>query len=477
MDKVRGSRSGAELQRRHLHLQPKRFLDGATSPPLHHLTGAGVLMNTHHELPIAAAAAMKLGLIATFAAFVCSLSACNDVLSVSNPGAIQEGQLGDPALKQLIVNGAIGEFQYAYGQYAQWSAVLTDEAFTDHTNVDVRDFSEHNCGDLNTINSTTYEYVQRARQSADDAAGRLKSLIGATATSDLNVARALAYGGYSYVLLGEGWCESPVNLSAPLPSDSLLRRAIAHFYEAITVATAGSSGTNVAAAQDLINMSRVGAARAALKLGDAALARTYASQVPATYEKLAYYSSNSVRENNALNALTHAAGASLGMYVKFQGLNDPRVPQPAATQLGLTGGSIYTPLTPYMYTGWVPSGSASPRIAVNSNIKFATALEAQYVLAETDGPTPATLNFVNQRRAVGGQGAVALTGAALMTELAEQRARDFYLTGQRLGDLRRYLKAGTDLFPTGKYPVFNDSYGAAKCLIVPLSEKAGNPNY
>ena len=98
-------------------------------------------------------------------------------------------------------------------------------------------------------------------------------------------------------------------------------------------------------------------------------------------------------------------------------------------------------------------------------------------MAETDGPTPATLNFVNQRRSVGGQGAVALTGAALMTELAEQRARDFYLTGQRLGDLRRYLKAGNDMFPTGKYPVFNDSYGSLKCLIVPLSEKAGNPNY
>ncbi|HMG96719.1 MAG TPA: hypothetical protein VK565_10480 [Gemmatimonadaceae bacterium] len=129
-----------------------------------------------------------------------------------------------------------------------------------------------------------------------------------------------------------------------------------------------------------------------------------------------------------------------------------------------------------MYTGWVATGAA-PRVDVNFDIKFATALEAQYVLAETDGPTPATLTFVNQRRAVGGQGAVALTGAALMTELADQRARDFYLTGQRLGDLRRYAKAGTDMFPTGKYPIFNDSYGALKCLIVPLSEKAGNPNY
>src|SRR5438046_9539553 len=350
-------------------------------------------MNTHKILPTEAA---TNGVWTTCVAVAIAIivAACNDVLSVKNPGAIQEGQLGDPALAQLIVNGAIGEFQYAYGQYAQWSAVLSDEAFTDHTNVDVRDFSEHNFGDLNTINSTTYEYVQRARQSADDAAGRLKSLIGATATSELNVARALAHAGYRYVVLGEGWCESPVNLSAPLPSDSLLRRAITHFDEAIAVATAGSTGANVTAAQDLINMSRVGAARAALKLGDAALARTYASLVPANYEKLAYYSSNTVRENNALNALTHASGASLGMYSKFQGLNDPRVPQPASPQLGLTGGSIYTPLTPYMYTGWVASGTA-PRIDVNFDIKFATGLEAQYILAETDGPTAATLTFVN----------------------------------------------------------------------------------
>ena len=431
-------------------------------------------MKTHMNLPIEAA--KKILTVIIFAAITLTPAGCNDALKVTNPGAIQEGQLGDPALAQLIVNGAIGEFQYAYGQYAQWSAVLSDEAFTDHTNVDVRDFSEHNFGELNTINSTTYEYVQRARQSADDAVERLKGLAGAGASSDLNVARALAYGGYSYVLLGEGWCDSPVNLSAPLPSDSLLRRAITRFDEAITVAAAASTGSNVAAAQDIINMSRVGAARAALKVGDAALARTYASQVPAAYEKLNYYSSNTVRENNALNALTHAAGASLAMYTRFLGLNDPRVPQPAATQLGLTGGSIYTPLTPYMYTGWVATGAA-PRIDVNFDIKFATGLEAQYVLAETDGPTPATVTFVNQRRAVGGQGAVALTGAALMTELADQRARDFYLTGQRLGDLRRYAKAGTDLFPTGKYPVFNDSYGTLKCLIVPLSEKAGNPNY
>jgi hypothetical protein len=231
----------------------------------------------------------------------------------------------------------------------------------------------------------------------------------------------------------------------------------------------------VAASQDLIYMSQVGAARAALKLGDVALAKSFASQVPASYVKYAYYSQNSVRENNALNALTHATGASLAMGPHFLGLNDPRVPQPASTQLGLTGGAIYTPLTPYMYTGWVASGPA-PRIDFGSDIEFATGLEAQYDLAEADGPTQATLDFVNARRAVGGEAPVTLSSAGLMAELAEQRARDFYLTGQRLGDLRRYAAAGTDLFPKGLYPLFNDTYGDAKCMIVPLSEKTGNPN-
>jgi len=64
-----------------------------------------------------------------------------------------------------------------------------------------------------------------------------------------------------------------------------------------------------------------------------------------------------------------------------------------------------------------------------------------------------------------------------VTEFRMQRAFDFYLTGQRLGDLRRYADAGTDLFPTGKYPTLRDSYGAMHCFIVPLSEKSSNPNY
>lgn len=413
--------------------------------------------------------------VCTVFALVCATAACEDLLSVKDPGAIQEEQLKDAALEQLMVNGVMGEFQFAYGSYALWSGVLADEVFTDHTNVSVREFSLHNFIDLNDTNQGVYENLQRARASADDTVERLREMLGAAAANSLNVARALAYGGYAYTLLGEGFCEAPIKLSKPMPSDSLLRRAIARFDEAVTVATAARQGANVAAAQDLIYMSQVGAARAALKLGDLTRARGYATLVPETYEKLSYYSSNSVRENNALNGATRTSGGYLGMHPVFLSITDLRVPRPATARPGLNSNAIFSPQRPYMYSGW--SATTAQVVDITTHIKFATGLEARYIVAEADGPTAATLTFVNARRAVGGQAAVTLAGAALITELRDQRARDFFLTGQRLGDLRRYDKTGTDLFPKGKYPVFPDPYGALKCFIVPLNEKAGNPNY
>ena len=407
------------------------------------------------------------------------LSACENLLEVSDPGSIQGSQLEDPTLENLLVNGVMGEFQFAYGYYALWSGVLADEIFTDHTNVSVREFSLHNFNDLNDITTGAYENIHRARQSADDASARLKTMLGAGASSSLSMARVMAYGGYSYVLLAEGFCGSPVNLSEELPPEELFKRAIARFDTAITVSNAVKAGTTVAAtitaANDLINMSNVGAARAALKMGDPVKARTYAALVPANYEKLAYYSSNSVRENNQLNRPARTADPFVGVAPAFFNLADPRVPRLATSRPGLNSNPIFPPQRPFMFTGWTAT-TVQP-IDITTTIKFATALEAQYVIAEADGGTASTLAFVNARRAVGNQPPVDLTGAALVTELREQRARDFFLTGQRLGDLRRYLKAGTDLFPKGKYPVFTDFYGEAKCFIVPLSEKAANPNY
>jgi hypothetical protein len=67
-----------------------------------------------------------------------------------------------------------------------------------------------------------------------------------------------------------------------------------------------------------------------------------------------------------------------------------------------------------------------------------------------------------------------------MAELRDQRSRDFYLDGHRLGDLRRYKEYyGVDLFPKGPYPgstsgqVYNET---VTCWPLPTNEINGNPN-
>jgi hypothetical protein len=404
-----------------------------------------------------------------------ALAACSGLLDVTNPRYISEGQLTDPALEQLVVNGVIGEFQYAYGYYALYSGILSDETFTDHTQVGIRELSLHNILESNDVDASVYANLHRARQSAEDGVARLKAMLGDASTSSLNMATVLAYGGYAYALLGEGFCESPVNLSAPISSDELLQKAVSMFDLAISTATASGSS---AGATDIINMARVGAARASLKRGDKAAAVTYASQVPANYQKLAYYSANSVRENNIMNVPAGVSGAWLSMGPYFLALADPRAPMTTLTTLrGLNSNPIVPPQIPYMYTGWSAT-AVNNKIVTTTNIAFATGLEAQYVVAEAQGATAATLAFVNDRRAVGGGAPVNLTGNDLMAELRTQRSLDFYLTGQRLGDLRRYKATlGIDLFPTGTYPVTSEVYSDAECFIVPLSEKATNPFY
>ena len=133
----------------------------------------------------------------------------------------------------------------------------------------------------------------------------------------------------------------------------------------------------------------------------------------------------------------------------------------------------------YGFSSWSGTTQGGP-VEQGGYVRIASSLEAQYILAEVAGPTQATLDFVNARRAVGLQPAVSLTGDALMAELRDQRRRDFYLDNHRLGDLRRYKRFyGVDEFQKGPYPgsTTGDTYNAATtCWPLPLAELNDNPN-
>jgi hypothetical protein len=89
------------------------------------------------------------------------------------------------------------------------------------------------------------------------------------------------------------------------------------------------------------------------------------------------------------------------------------------------------------------------------------------------------VDFINERRKVGDPAATDITLADdVMAALRDERRRDFYLDGHRLGDLRRYIKLyDIDKFPSGPHPnVSWGNYGTNTCFLLPEEETTGNPN-
>jgi hypothetical protein len=419
------------------------------------------------------------------AAGIWTTAGCSEFLVARNPGAVEEQNVNDPAYVNLIANGPIYAYQIAHTDATYWNAQLTDElhnraTFVEEGQIDRRElYSE-----MSYINAFLYAPMQRARYLGEDAARRLTVILGDSASRDLRVARSLAYAGQAYVELGEMMCVTPIDLGPPKPSAEIFGDAIARFEDAITIATAAKAhfqaqtpvNPNLVLAADSVRyFAMVGAARAALNRNEKARAIQFASQVPANFAFLAYYSDNTTAQRNrTYERLTLGSNAGMENTPFFEMVTDPRLPRIAGTT-----GRGRIPLSPQSYsthTGTLPGANFAPIMSM----RIASGLEARYIIAEAEGPTAATLAFVNERRAVGQQAPVVLAGDALMAELRDQRSRDFYLDNHRLGDLRRYREFyGVDLFPKGPYPgstsgqVYNET---VFCWPLPINEINGNPN-
>ncbi len=421
-----------------------------------------------------------------------SIAGCSDFLQVQNPGAIEEANVNNPAYMTLLVNGVVGEFQPAFNGAALYGAVLTDEAsnwhgFSENIEIDNRNVSAGN----GTMNNLVYTPLQSTRFLADSAAAFVTKFLGDTASRDVRLARVRDYGGYAYTLLAEQMCSAPIGLTRAYTPDELLGMALDRFKNAIDVATAaktynaglGTAGAARAAAADsLLNLARVGAARASLDLGKFADAITYASAAPANFAFKSYYSANSTRENNQF--FSAASGGSNAEWIGITSTpfetvtNDPRLPRPV-TKEGTQQGQTFVPKSPLMYSTYngTLTGAQFTRDAA---VTFASGLEAQYIVAEAQGNNAANLAFLNSRRAIGNQAALTLpTDAEFKAALREQRARDLYLAGYRLGDVRRYKKLySVDLWQHGTYtsPVpAPPAFGDTECWPIPLAEINGNP--
>jgi hypothetical protein len=413
---------------------------------------------------------------------------CDNFLTATNPGAVEADDLNNPAYAGLIASGAIFGFQDAFDDVAYWNGQLTDEIvnrnnvnpFIEEGQIDRRELYS----DMTYINAFLYAPMQRARFLADDAVRRLTVILGDTVGRDLRVARAVAYGALTYVSLGEMECTTPIDRSVPKTWDEMMTTATVKVDSAVTIATAAKAyyqtlspvpTNSVLAADSVINFARVVGARASLNKNDKAKATAYAQLIPAGFVFYAYYTDNTTgQRNRTYERLTLGNNGTLAG-TPFEAMAaDPRIPR-STTPTARVG----TPLSPPSYTSFNNTVTGAAFTALVA-VRIASYLEAQYIIAEAQGPTAATLAFVNARRAAGLQAPVTLTGDALMAELRDQRARDFYLDNHRLGDLRRYKKYyNVDLFPKGPYPgsttgqVYNE---AIDCWPLPTNEINDNPN-
>lgn len=425
---------------------------------------------------------------AILAAALSSTAGCTDFLVARNPAAIEAADLNTIGYVSLLANGPIYSFQDAHDDVAYWNGQLTDELvnrgnnnpFVEEGQIDRRELYS----DMSYINAFLYAPLQRARFLGEDAASRLKTILGDSASRDLRVARALTYGAYGYIYLGEMMCVTPIDRGVPKTPDEMFTDALTRFAEAITTATAARqaalaltppNAALAAAADSVRNFALVGSARASLGKNDKAKAIEFANQVAANFEFRAYYSENTTAQNNrTYNRLTVGSNAWLNDTPFAAMTTDPRVPRITGTTT-----RAGTPLSPPSYSTFNNTMAGAPFTA-SVSVRIASSLEAQYIVAEAQGPTPATLSFVNARRAAGLQLPVTLAGDALMAELRDQRSRDFYLDNHRLGDLRRYKKYyNVDLFPKGPYPgstsgqIYNESID---CWPLPTNEINDNPN-
>jgi hypothetical protein len=247
-------------------------------------------------------------------------------------------------------------------------------------------------------------------------------------------------------------------------------------YKPVTRADSIRARTEALRADSVLNLARVGAARAYLDLGDKAKAIEFASAVPDTFVFRTFYSDAKPELENVFYASSIGTNQNLGVDTTFRSLNDRRVRYSARTVTGHNGA---TPLArPFPGASFSTFGDST--FLKNTSIRFSSGLEARYIMAEAGGMSDAQLlAFLNTRRAFGVQAALTSLPADPQAEVRDQRRRDFFLDGHRVGDLRRYKKLyNLDQWPKGTHPdAFIGTYGTAECFIPALNERLANPSY
>ena len=404
---------------------------------------------------------------ATALLLVASATGCGDLLEVEPADQVVEETIDNPGSVPLQVAGAVAAFECAFNSYVYLGGLIGNELKDSSLEAarfpyDRRDFQPDGAyGEADCTTLGVYKGLSSARFQAEYALENLRAYSSEEIPSrQALIAKAAAYAGYSYVLLGEGFCAVAIDESEALQPQEVFSRATERFRTAIEAAEAAGS-------TDILNMARVGLARARLNMEELSAAAQVAQAVPEGFVFNVTASDASARRENRIydvnNRLRYATIEVPYREVAFEGVPDPRVPVADAGVLGFDG------TTPLFVQSKYPT--------LSSPIPLATWEEAQLILAEAalnDDPQR-TVELINTLHEQAGLPAFESSDTDEIREhLIQDRKRELFLESHHLWDIRRF---DIPLFPAPGTPYpKGGTYEDNVCLPLPDIERFNNPN-
>jgi len=411
-----------------------------------------------------------------FAFALVGIGACNSLLEVDNPGSVPAESLSDPALVPALAAAALQTLQCGVIQYAATAAMLSGEYLNANGFVDNHPWEWRGVveikgapGSCNYGRGTTamgfYTPLQQARFQLDDAFNRLDKFTDAEVPNRaLLMAQMRAYAGYAILLLGEGMCEMTMDNGPKMTREQVWAAAEERFTDAITRATAVNDAS-------ILNMARVGRARARLNLKKLTEAAADANAVPTGFVRNAEFTEGGAaqRENRIYNLTIRNDFLSVSVPYRNLTVNgvagnvpDPRVKVRDAAKRANDG---ITPL--FQQQKFIAQTGGTPHPIASWN-------EAQLIYAEAVGGQQG-FDAINRVRTANGvpvlTGPVP-TGQAFIDLVLEERRRQLFSEGQRYGDMLRY-----NLPFTKGLTINGNTYSDLTCVPLPDVETRNNPNF
>jgi hypothetical protein len=420
-----------------------------------------------------------------------ALGACkaDKLLNTENPDVIDPSALNTAQGAVAQYNGAVGDFALAADGGAGTTGALglveaiawfTDEARFGGTPPETKQMDLRAVREEAATWQPTYLNLHRAREGAERAAEALSNF----KKTDPRVGEMYAVSALVHILLGEAYCSGvPFSTTAPtltygdpLTTTQIFARAISK----LDLAKQNANGDTIVTPLEAVLRGRalLDLAKSQSDVAGMGAAAAVVAAVPTSFVYQAYHSAGTARENNFMyQDIFNADRLSVSDIEGTNGLNfgsanDPRLPVQAS---GLSRFDNVTPMVRFLRYN-----------SLSSPVVHASGIEARLIEAEAAlaaGDVPTWLDKLNTARAtISGMAALTDPGTlpARVDLMFRERAFWLFMTGHRLGDLRRlvrqYGRGAESVFPTGAYHKDNLVRGTDVNIVIPISER-NNPNY